>query len=282
MVFVAFGPQRGRQIQAVIGRNAEIIARVVRIVRHNQAVVAVAAVGKGGCGAGEIGEVGGERPFLVQFIYPHHRKVVRAVILGRVPLIVVDAVNLAFGARKRIADPAGEFARVFLHKKLHSVGAAIAVQQIAFQIRIQQRLRPVYVVNLVGHVFVIHFHRSFKPVVFQVPEIAQGHLVGNFGLDVGGAGLPDIQRIGGGSVGNQVNVLCHAVVAQLQRTIVVQAVFQRGARLQVGIRDNGLFAENPLIHGFFPVFQFARVLIHAVWPTVIKQRQPQSVLKRDP
>src|SRR5262249_41602658 len=118
-----------------------------------------------------------------------------AVLVGGVPGVVVDAGELAFRPGKGVADPTGKLPHLLFQEEFGAIGAALAKDQLRFDVEVGDQLSTVLIIYLVLHVPVIDLGRELVVVVIEITVIAQRYLVGDLGFDVVAAGDPDIGGI---------------------------------------------------------------------------------------
>ena len=111
-----------------------------------------------------------------------------------VPFIVVDTIHQAFTTAQGIAHPTRKFALVFLYQQLHTVGAALAFQNLAFYKFVQDEIRPVDIVDLVVHLLVVEFDRGLEHILLEIAEVANRVLVRHLRLHIIGTRQPNIYR----------------------------------------------------------------------------------------
>ena len=153
-----------------------------------------------------IDENGGNIDARRNVVHGYDGNIVGSVLAGGVPTAFVDALDLFFCARERVAYPTCKFTFIFLDKKLCAISAAFAEEKLSFDSR-SKFVCAVFIVDLVAHIFVVGFYAGFKHIIVEVAEVAEGHLVSDFGADIIGVENPFVCGAGAYGVGNKMYVL---------------------------------------------------------------------------
>jgi len=157
------------------------------------------------------------------------------VLVGWEITSIIDLAELAFSAGKRIADPAIEFPILLFKEKFPSIGPALSEYDLGFDVLIGYQLRSVLIVDLVLEIAVIELGREFILVIMKIPVIARRDLVGKLRFYIIAAGDPDIRRVGGCGIGQQVQVLRGPGIRQLDRAAAIQFKAGRKTGLKVEV-----------------------------------------------
>src|SRR6266498_3763702 len=142
----------------MISRQAVLIDLAVLLREHT--IDDVKTFGQGGGIARAIYEHSAELPFFVVLVIGNNTHVVAAVELGGIFLSIVELTEFSPGPRESVAQPAGESSFLFVQKNFRAVTPATAKNKFIFGIAERWRI-AFFVFNLILHVFVINFQRSF-------------------------------------------------------------------------------------------------------------------------
>ena len=109
-----------------------------------------------------------------EVVFPHNGQAVRDIIVGWVPVSIIDRFfrvgadhfSLTFGPG--ITDPSGDRSRSFLNVSLNSIGPSNAINEVSFQVIIEDEAGAILVIDDVVQIFIKAFNGCFNRVVQEV------------------------------------------------------------------------------------------------------------------
>ena len=228
----------------VVGQAAGVS---VGVVRHVRLIVHVVVLSRRQCrgAAGRVVEVAREAVALGELVVEHGLHLVGPVVVGGVPLAVVQrhghplVVLTHQRAREGVAHPPVHLPHGAFRLEFDAVGLSAGGDDVGLEVVVHQQNGRTAVVQVVVDMPVVHLGRELVGFVVGLVIDARCRLPSTLGLDVGVREFPDIGGRHDERVRHHVDVLVHGVEARLEREALVRGIAGRQAQLGglVGLDD---------------------------------------------
>ena len=154
----------------------------------------------------------------------------RLVVIRRIPLAPVDrlfdtSVLLSeLGTGIGITHPTVQLPIRLAYHKLHTVGPSFRIDHIRLDMMIHDQVRPVTVIQIIIHGFIIALHGSFQSGPNEILIKPDSHLRTGLRLDIRIAKFPSIRGRHDRGIGQLMDILPHRIVTGLDRESVCELI----------------------------------------------------------
>ena len=200
-------------------------------------------------------------------------------MIGKKGLVQVDPGNFPLRLRPSIAGKTRKLTLLLLSHQLQAIGPRSPLPELCGKVFIKEDGGIVRKVGDIVHVLIVGFCGELVAIVTKVLEVPQGDLVSNLGLEIGRAGVPSVKGNRNGTAGDQVGILHHAVIGQLEGAARRQQVPSGKSGFCIDISLD--IVKTAILHTIDPldidIVPWIRIDIDGPFANILEHRQPQTI-----